>query len=271
MTILEKLDRVEHLLVMKHQPGRHNQQLHDPTKGVSKGTRVTSDRFLDEHGNSAIGTITSRGRYTYAVRFDSSVYDSKKSKWVKRAVETPGNLSIVEEPEEVVAGLQNETYTAENIYGDLITMHKVPAGGELGVDTAEVIRNSEGGTSRLVYNTETRNWHVAEGGYMDIDHDNFGMQASEGVAERGDSLTIQVRGMYNADGNKLYLYDFYDQKGAIASATGMYERGVEKMLSRNLRRAERAAFTVGGEEPEVAYISFNEVFLGTLPDELTES
>jgi hypothetical protein len=67
---------------------------------------------------------------------------------------------------------------------------------------------------RVIYNTETHNWHIAEGGFYDVDHGDFSIEAMEG-AKPDYTEQIQARGAFDIHTGELMLYDFTDMADEI--------------------------------------------------------
>lgn len=122
------------------------------------------------------------------------------------------------------------------------TVHKVP-GGSL-VDQAlldEFARQEEAFTVRVIFNTETRTWHIAEnveGSEGGTDHGDFVLEAMEGITEPDYTEQIQTRGFISFHGSdpQLDMYDFTDQAEFIADRNDPL--GEKKMLAK-LKQAQK--------------------------------
>jgi hypothetical protein len=67
---------------------------------------------------------------------------------------------------------------------------------------------------RVIYNTETHNWHIAEDDIYNVDHGDFSIEAMEG-AEPDYTEQIQARGAFDIHTGELMLYDFTDMADQI--------------------------------------------------------
>jgi len=144
---------------------------------------------------------------------------------------------------------------------DRYTILKVPGGAELAEDEISDLQKVEDGIVRVTYNTETRNWHIADASVYEVDHADFLEDALEDK-EPLFTEAIQVRGAYDAQKNELLLYDFSEEAEYIATINDlrpMAAQAVPQILERAARSARHNLFRVHGEPPKVEIVPFSKM------------
>lgn len=120
-----------------------------------------------------------------------------------------------------------------------------------------VKRLDQEGMVRVIYNSETKNWHIIDTNINENAHGYFSYEALEGQKPKYTEM-IQGRGVYDPDSNTLSMYDFSSSLDAIGS--GPHE---EKFIQAALRRvassAKYNAFTVNGKQASFEEEDFNEM------------
>jgi len=132
------------------------------------------------------------------------------------------------------------------------------------VDKLKDTAKEEGDAVRIIYNTESRNWHIPDIASFDQDaHGDFMTEAMDGETPNYTE-EIQARGFYDPKENTILLYDFGEMAEELADGDPIAEKQIKYRLKAVLREAVSNTFYVKNEngrtvKPKIEYASMSEM------------